>query len=144
MEKQLQDIIAIASGDYLVETDNGYYSVDTINGALQLYKARSVRKFVRQEIDWFSDTFRMPSNLKIIPEKEPLETFESIIQKYPYDKILPEFDMVPEELSQLFLKRLLSGVHRRYFVKIADQQEPEILYVYVNLFVTLKDLLINN
>ena len=132
MEKQLQDIIAIASGDYFVETDNGYYSVDTINGALQLYKARSVRKFVRQEIDWFSETFRMPSNLKIIPEKEPLETFESIIQKYPYDKILPEFDMVPEELSQLCLKRLLSGVHMRYFVKIADQQEPEILYVYVN------------
>ena len=74
----------------------------------------------------------MPSNLKIIPEKVPLQTFESIIQKNPYDKILPEFDMVPEELSQLCLKRLLSGVHMRYFVKIADQQEPEILYVYVN------------
>ena len=77
--KQLQDITAIASGDYFVETNNGYYSVDTINGALQLYKARRVRKFVRQEIDWFSETFLMPSNLKIIPDKEPLQTFESII-----------------------------------------------------------------
>ena len=104
-KKQLHDIIAIASGDYFVETDNGYYSVDTINGALQLYKARRVRKFVRQEIDWFSETFRMPSNLKIIPEKKPL---------------------------QLCLKRLLSGDHMRYFIKIANQQEPEILCVYVN------------
>ena len=47
-----------------------------INGALQLYKARRVREFVRKEIDWFSKTFRMPSNLKIIPDKEPLQTFE--------------------------------------------------------------------
>ena len=78
-KKQLQDITAIASRDYFVETDNGYYSVDTINGALQLYKARRVRKFVRPEIDWSSETFRMPSSLKIIPEKEPLQTFESII-----------------------------------------------------------------
>ena len=70
-KKQLQDIIAIASGDYFIETDNGYSSVDTINGALQLYKSCRVRKFVRQEIDCFSETFRMPSNLKIIPEKEP-------------------------------------------------------------------------
>ena len=70
-KKQLQDIIAITSGDYFVETDNAYYSVDTINGALQLYKTRRIRKFVRQEIDWFSETFQMPSNLKIIPEKEP-------------------------------------------------------------------------
>ena len=62
-KKQLQDIIAIASGDYFVETETGYYLVDTINGALQLYKTRRVRKFVRQEIDWFSETFRMPSNL---------------------------------------------------------------------------------
>ena len=29
-----QDIIAIASGDYFVETNNDYYSVNTINGAL--------------------------------------------------------------------------------------------------------------
>ena len=42
--------------------------------------------------------------------------------------------MTPE--SQLCLKRLLSGDHMPYFVKIANQQEPEILYVYV----TLKDL----
>ena len=129
-KKQLQDIIAIASGDYFVETDNGYYSVDTINGALQLYKARRVRKFVKQEIGWFSETFQMPSNLKIIPEKKPLQTFESIIHNNPYDRISPEFDMTPEELSQLCLKRLLSGDHMRYFVKIANQQEPEILYVY--------------
>ena len=39
--------------------------------------------------------------------------------------------MTPEELLQLCLKRLLSGDHMRYFVKIANQQEPEILYVYV-------------
>ena len=32
-KKQLQDIIAITSGDYFVETDNGYYLVDTIHGA---------------------------------------------------------------------------------------------------------------
>ena len=126
-KKQLQDIIAIASGDYFVDTDNGDYLVDTINGALQLYKARRVRKFVRQEIDWFSETFRMPSNFKIIPEKEPLQTFESIIHNNPYGRILSEFDMTLEELSQLCLKRLLSGDHMRYFIKIANQQEPEIL-----------------
>ena len=50
-------------------TKNGYNSVDAINGALQLYKARRVKKFVRQETDRFSETFRMSSNLKIIPEK---------------------------------------------------------------------------
>ena len=131
-KKQLQDIIAIAFGNYFVETDNGYYSVDTINGALESYKARRVRKFVRQEIDWFSETFRMPSNLEIIPEKEPLQTFDSIIHNNLYDRTLPEFDMTPEELLQLCLKRLLCGDHMRYFVKIANQQEPEILYVYVN------------
>ena len=74
----------------------------------------------------------MPSNLKIITDKEPLQTFESIIHNNPYDRVLPEFDMTPEELSQLCLKRLLSGDHMRYFVKIPNQQEPEILYVYVN------------
>ena len=137
-KKQLQDIIAIASGDYFVETDNGYCLVDTINGALQVYKARRVRKFVRQQIDWFSETFRMLSNLKIIPEKEPPQTFESIIHNNPYDRILPEFDMIPEELSQLCLKRLLSADHMRYFVKLANQQEPEILYVYVNSVYDIK------
>ena len=116
-KKQLHDITAIASMDYFVETDNGYYSVDTINGALQLYKARRVRKFVRPEIDWSFETFRMPSSLKIIPEKEPLQTFESIIHNNPYDRILPEFGMTPEELPQLCLKRLLSGDHMRYFIK---------------------------
>ena len=35
-KKQLQDIIAITSKDYFAETDNGYYSLDAINGALQL------------------------------------------------------------------------------------------------------------
>ena len=29
-KKQLQDIIAIASWDYFVETDNGYYSLDSL------------------------------------------------------------------------------------------------------------------
>ena len=93
-KEQLQDIIAIPSVDYFVESNNGYYSVDTINGALQLHKARRVRKFVRQEIDWFSETFRMPSNLKIISEKEPLRTFESIIHNKPYDRIIPDPWMV--------------------------------------------------
>ena len=32
--KQLQDVIAITFGDYFVETNNCYYSVDTVNGAL--------------------------------------------------------------------------------------------------------------
>ena len=103
-----------------------------INGALQLYKARRVRKFVRQEIDWFSKTFRMPSNLKIIPDKEPLQTFESIIQNNPYDRVLSEFDMTPEELSQLCLKRLLSGDYMRYFVKIANQNcKNPTFYIYM-------------
>ena len=93
---------------------------------------------MRQEIDWFSETFRMPSNLKIIPEKEPLQTFESIIHNNHYDRILPEFDMTPEELSQLCLKRFLSGNHMRYFIKIANQQEPDILYVYVNSVCDIK------
>ena len=86
---------------------------------------------MKQEIDWLSETFRMPSNLKI-PDKEPLETFESIIPNNPYDRVLPEFDMAPEELWQLCLKSLLSGDHIQYFVKIGNQQEPEILYVYGN------------
>ena len=115
-EKQLQDIIAIASGNYFVETDDGYYSVDTISGALQLYKARRVRKFVSQEIDWFSETFRMPSDVKIIPEKESLQAFEIIIQNNPHDRILSKFEMTPEELLQLCLKRLLPADHMRYFV----------------------------
>ena len=38
------------------KTENGYYSVDTINGGLQLYKARRVKKVMRQKIDWFSET----------------------------------------------------------------------------------------
>ena len=59
--------MANASRDYFVETGNGYYSVDTTNGALQSYKV--VVKFVGQLITGF----RMPSNLKIIPEKEPLQ-----------------------------------------------------------------------
>ena len=49
--------------------------------------------------------------------------------------------MSPEELSQLCLKRLLSGnvfylLETSFtcdiLLKIANQQEPEILYVYVN------------
>ena len=80
----------------------------------------------------------MPSNLRIIPDKEPPHTFESIIQNNPYDRILPEFDMNPQELSQPCLKRLLSGDHMRYFVKIANQQEPKILYVYVNSVLDIK------
>ena len=60
---QLQDIIVIASGDYFLETESGYYSVNTSNGALQSCKTRCVRKIARQEINWFSETFRMPSNL---------------------------------------------------------------------------------
>ena len=131
-KKQLQDIIAIASADYFVETDNGYYLVDTINGALQLCKARRVRKFVRQETDWFWETVRMSSNLKIIPEKESLQTFESTIHNNTYDRILSEFDMTPEELSQLCLKRLLSGDYMRYFVKIANQNcKNPTFYIYM-------------
>ena len=51
-KKQLQDIIAIASGDYFVQTDTGYYSVDTNNGALQLYKSRRVRKLSECHLTW--------------------------------------------------------------------------------------------
>ena len=36
------------------------------------------------------------------------------------------------------MKRLLSGDHTRYFLKIANQQEPEILYVYVNSVCDIK------
>ena len=38
----------------------------------------------------------MPSDLKIIPEKEPLQTFDSVLHIKPYDRILSEFDMTPE------------------------------------------------
>ena len=40
---------------------------------------------MRQKTDWFSETFRMPSYLKIIPDKEPIQTFESIIHNNPYE-----------------------------------------------------------
>ena len=50
-----------------------------------MYKARRVRTLVRQKIDWFSETLWIPSNLRIIPEKEPLQTFEPIIHNNPYD-----------------------------------------------------------
>ena len=73
--------------------------VDAINGALQLYKARRVRNFERQDVDWFLEIFRMPSNLKIIPEKELLQTFDPITQNNSYGRILPEFEITPEKLG---------------------------------------------
>ena len=85
---------------------------------------------MRQEIDWFSETFRMPSNLKIIPEKEPLQTFESIIHNNPYDRVLPEFDMTQKNFRNSAWNVFYQGTTCDILLKLQTSKNP-IFYMHM-------------
>ena len=129
---QLQRAKDTAIGFHYIECEFGRYSVFTANGALQLHRAREIRKAVSQELDWFSESCRIPSNVSAVPSRVILNTFRSKIHHHSYSAVLPEFGMTPEELSRLCCQRLLSGDHIRWVVKKLNAQQQEMFCVYPN------------
>ena len=131
-KSQLQSVVKIASGHFYMDTRFGRHNLHSINGTLQLYKARNIRRFVKQELDWFSETYRVPKHIRRVPEKTHINNFRSKVHNYSYDSVLPKYDMTPNELAQLCLTRLLSGDHMRYIVKLLNSQQGNTLCVYAN------------
>ena len=129
---ELQKAFNLAVGHFYVENDFGRYSLETVNGALQLHKACNMREFVEQEIDWLSETYRLPQSVTRTPEKTLLNNYRSKIHNYSYDMELPKYDITPDELSQVCLKRLLSGDHMWYLAKLLNFQQNDTLCVYEN------------
>lgn len=129
---QLQRAKDMAVGFYYIECEFGRYSIFTANGALQLHRAREIRKAVSQELDWLSESCRSPPNVSAVPSRVVLNTFRSKIHNHSYSAVLPEFGMTPEELSRLCCQRLLSGDHIRWVVKKLNTQQQEMFCVYPN------------
>lgn len=73
MEKGVANSCKNRISSFYMETDSGRYSLDTINASLQLYKAKTMRKFVKEEIDWFSETYKSPYHIEKLPKKASLK-----------------------------------------------------------------------
>lgn len=117
---------------FYIECEFGLYNVAIINAALQLHKAKEIRRAVTQELDWLSETCRKPISVDSVPSRVLLNNFRSKIHNSPYSRVLGAIGMTPEELAQLCGERYLSGDHMGWIAKTLNQQQNEMFCAYAN------------
>ena len=115
-----------------LECEFGRYCPRTIDAIQQLYKARDIRRMVEEEIDWFTESYRMPASISLYPSRVHLNNFRSKIHNHVYTEVIEIYETSPQELSQLCSKRLLSGDHMRYISKKVNRQQNEYICAYAN------------
>ena len=121
-----------AKGYYYVECEFGRYNVEVINAALQLHKAREIRREVAQEIDWFSESCRTPTTVDSIPSRVVINNFRSKIHCHSYTALLTPFNIAPKELRQLCCNNLLSSDHVLWVTNQLNVQQNDMYCVYGN------------
>ncbi len=87
---------ANARCSFYMECEFGLYTIPIINAAMQLHKAKEIRRAVTQEIDWLSGTCRIPTSVDSVPSVVLLNDFHSKIHNSSFMKVLPGIDMTPE------------------------------------------------
>lgn len=121
-----------AKGLYYVECEFGRYNIEVINAALQLHKAREIRREVAQELDWFSESCRTPTTVNSTPSRVVINNFRSKIHCHSYAALLPPFNIAPKELKQLCCDNLLSSDHVLWVTNQLNIQQDDMYCVYGN------------
>eukprot|EP00795_Rhopilema_esculentum_P016122 gene16122-7478_t len=122
----------LSIGYFYIESDYGLYNVGVTNAAEQLHRAREIHKFVKEELDWFSETLLLPSAVDSVPSRATLNSFRSFIHNHPYSKEIARLQMTASELAQVCGKRLLSGDHIRWLFSKLNMQQDQMYCVYAN------------
>eukprot|EP00112_Aurelia_sp_Birch-Aquarium-sp1_P008138 Seg1893.5 transcript_id=Seg1893.5/GoldUCD/mRNA.D3Y31 product="hypothetical protein" protein_id=Seg1893.5/GoldUCD/D3Y31 len=131
-KSQLQRARNLSTGFFYIESDFGLYDLWITNAAEQLHKAREIRKSVKEELDWFSETCRVPNVVDSVPSRPTLNSFRSKIHNRPYNVEIASLRMTPSELAQVCGKRFMSSDHMRWLVNKLNVQQQEMFCVYAN------------
>ena len=137
-KSQLQQARNLSTGFFYIESDFGLYDLWITTAAEQLHKAREIRRSVKEELDWFSETCRVPSVVDSVPSRPTLNSFRSKIHNRPYNVQIPSLRMTPCELAQVCGKRFLSSDHMHWLVNKLNMQQKEMFCVYANSVINVE------
>ena len=125
-----QDLIRqrqkIAATNVFVESSLGIYNSETIDIAIRLHTAISLKKQVEREVDWFSRRYLVPHSVPNQPSKYTISRFKDLIwSNGPYSKPL-------EGLAKLCLNEHISCDHMMWAVETLNKMQADSYVIYVN------------
>ena len=128
---RLRHMAAMALEKPVVTTDHGTFTLEIVEDAIKLHKAKVIHKCVSQETNWFNTLAMIPHSIAEPPSPNSLKNFKNIIYNTPHNE-MTDLGMTPDELSRLCSTRYLSGDHMHWFVDKLNSMQSETHCVYIN------------
>ena len=123
----------LAMGHFYMETSLGTYDDDAIQICRRLHKARSVKKKVEDEIDWFARGYLRPSSVAESPNNDSLLRFKRLMwTSGGYGEEVPGMNMDATRLSWLCCDEEISSDHMSWFQTKLNSSQEDALVMYVN------------
>ena len=133
-----QDLIQrrknVANGHCYIETTTGNYSEGSIQTALRLQTANSIKKQVEKEVDWLSGSYLKPNSVDQHPSMESIQRYKSLIWvDGSYGREIPRLRMEVTTLSWLCGNEYLSSDHMHWLQWKLNSIQQETVVFYLNV-----------
>ena len=131
-KREIEKANSLAKEEFYVKTEYGLYNIDCVHLSLQIHKTIKVTECVKKELDWLSSHCLIPQSIAVTPKRENIEKIVSLIHDQPYNMLLNDYDMFPDELARLCGDRYLSGDHMLFISKLMNTLQTDFVCLYHN------------
>lgn len=115
-----------------IASDHGNFLLDTVDNAIKLHNAKTIRDCVDQETIWFRNPPKRPHSVSEYPKESLLDRFQDLTLNTPSNRFIGNLSMKPGELAGLAHTRYLSSDHVEWFTKKLNIEQKHSLCVYLN------------
>ena len=100
-DKQLSFWQKEEKGYYYLQHGSQCFSISDIKDMLKVHYARDLQRAVQAELNWFSEPYIKPLTVQMYPPESSIKKFQEILYLNPFDDIIPNYDMTPNEVASL-------------------------------------------
>ena len=131
-DKQLSFLQKEEKGYYFLQHGSQCFSISDIKDMLKVHYARDLQRAVQAELNWFSEPYIKPLTVQMYPPESSIKKFQEILYLNPFDYIIPNYDMTPNEVASLCVTRWVLSDLLMWMAKTLNKEQSDFYCCVIN------------
>lgn len=99
---------------------------------LKVHYARDLQRAVQAELKCFSEPYIKPLTVQMYPPESSIKKFQEILYLNPFDYIIPNYGMTPNEVASLCVTRWVLSDLLMWMAKTLNKEQSDFYCCVIN------------
>ena len=99
------------------------FDLESVDDMLKIHSTRDIKRAVSEELSWFSRPYAEPQDVREYPSESSIDDFGRLLYTGRFDRVLPSYEMTPNEMSQLIGDRWITSDYMSWMAKTLNREQ---------------------